>query len=407
MHKNRIVFRIVSTAIMLTLLTLSVSACLNPISIDENGYVVSIGADAGKEKKYEITFQLQRESTGENAENNGGAILLSTESNDIFGAINELSEGIAYNLNFSRTHVFIFGEALARAGMIPDFLSFAFDVLRIRQSALMIVTRAPVRDYLGGITANNAANIAKLQDDVVSDVQKTGAIPAINLAMFFEALDGGWFDAAIPIGFYDKDIITDKKQKDSSDKGENPIEDAERGHRVGGMQSLTAGAAIFDGETMVGILDPHNTQIMNIGRGDFKQGTIKCELPNYGELSLFFQLKSRKTDVDIDPANSQARLSFVLSVTVEFDPSGAFVQDWNKEGKEQLEEYLEAELNEVFEKCRLLGSDAFAIGKEAAKCFYSTERFEAFDWKAEFASLSASCEVELVLDDEYVSNLRQ
>ena len=194
------------------------TSCLHPISIDNCGYVVVIGVDEGAEERYEITFELQRESSGEAQENNGGAIILSVEVKDIFDAVNIISRGIEYDLNFTRTHALIFSEKIARNGEIGDFMDFSFDVLRIRRSALMIVTECGVREYIGGLAANNDANIAKLQDDLISDMEMTGELAAINIAHFLEACEEGRFDAVMPVGHYDGEIITDTKQHDSASK---------------------------------------------------------------------------------------------------------------------------------------------------------------------------------------------
>ena len=374
---------------------------MHPVSVERCGYVVAIGVDEGTAKEYEITLELQRESAGE-AQDGGGSIILSCEARDIFEAVSELSSNTAYDLNFTRTHFFIVGEKLAKEGKLKDIMNMSFDVLRIRKSALMVVARCSVRDYIGGIASNNNANIAKMQDALISNVETTGETAAINLSLFLEAVNGGRLDAAAPIGYYDERIITDMKQRDSAEKGENPISDAEKGARIGGMQGLTRGCALFDGERMCGELSPAQTQFMNLVRGDYKRGTIAYPLENGETASLLVFPNKRRIGVELGGDAPYARVILGLNVTVERDPSNSIGKNWESGEREKLKAYLEEALKAVFEECRACSSDAMGFGKYASMNFRSTAEWEAFSWKNAYKSLYAEFRVELNLDDEYL-----
>ncbi len=399
-ERKRTALRSFLSALLLILLP-PLCACMNPVSVERCGYVVAIGVDEGTAKEYEITLELQRESAGE-AQDGGGSIILSCEARDIFEAVSELSSNTAYDLNFTRTHFFIVGEKLAKEGKLKDIMNMSFDVLRIRKSALMVVARCSVRDYIGGIASNNNANIAKMQDALISNVETTGETAAINLSLFLEAVNGGRLDAAAPIGYYDERIITDMKQRDSAEKGENPISDAEKGARIGGMQGLTRGCALFDGERMCGELSPVQTQFMNLVRGDYKRGTIAYPLENGETASLLVFPNKRRIGVELGGDAPYARVTLGLNVTVERDPSNSIGKNWESGEREKLKAYLEEALKAVFEECRACSSDAMGFGKYASMNFRSTAEWEAFSWKNAYKSLYAEFRVELNLDDEYL-----
>lgn len=399
-ERKRTALRSFLSALLLILLP-PLCACMHPVSVERCGYVVAIGVDEGTAKEYEITLELQRESAGE-AQDGGGSIILSCEARDIFEAVSELSSNTAYDLNFTRTHFFIVGEKLAKEGKLKDIMNMSFDVLRIRKSALMVVARCSVRDYIGGIASNNNANIAKMQDALISNVETTGETAAINLSLFLEAVNGGRLDAAAPIGYYDERIITDMKQRDSAEKGENPISDAEKGARIGGMQGLTRGCALFDGERMCGELSPAQTQFMNLVRGDYKRGTIAYPLENGETASLLVFPNKRRIGVELGGDAPYARVILGLNVTVERDPSNSIGKNWESGEREKLKAYLEEALKAVFEECRACSSDAMGFGKYASMNFRSTAEWEAFSWKNAYKSLYAEFRVELNLDDEYL-----
>lgn len=394
--------RKIAAIILLAAVLIPSFACLNPVSIEDCGYVVAVGADIGKEKKYIITLELQRESFGTDSENNGGAIILSCEADSLSDAVNGFSANIAYDLNFTRTHMLIFGEELARVDQIEDFLKFSFDVFRIRSSALLLIAESSAFDYIGGLASDDAANIAKLQDHMIANSEKTGTVAAINAARFFEACDGGTFDAVLPFGRIDGELITDKKQKDSADKGENPLKDAEPGSRIGGMQALSEGAALFDGSRMVGKLSAYDTQILNLGKGDFRQGTLSIITPNGNSAGVYLNLQSRTVSLDLAGETPEASIKLKLNVTVEYDPEAEIGMNWENGGCEWLKDHLESELRRLFCFCRDLNCDAMGFGKDASMKFSSVEEWEKLNWKERYHKLEAHFSVELILDDEYI-----
>lgn len=395
----RSLIKTVSAALAAIFTCFCFTACLNPVSIDSSGFVVAVGVDLGKTKPYEVTLQLQRESAGDASSGNGGSIILSVEASDLFNAAEELSYGIPYTLNFSRTHVFIFGKELAEKGLIGSFLDFPFDLLRIRLSALMIVVDSPVRDYIGGLASNNTPNVAKLHDDIVSDVGRTGATAAINAALYFEAIGCGLFDPVMTLGSYDEDVITDTGQKEASSKGENPIGEGGEG-RIGGMKSFTSGSALFDGGRMCGELDQDETRYMNMGSGDFRQGTIQYETDK-GTASLFVKLIRSERTVELTGESAKAVLDVKLTVSVENDPSGRIGREWLNGERETLACFIRDKIVSVFIKCRCAGCDAFRLGRSCAKYLKTVEEYRGFDWKSIYNKLEFEVKIDLTLDDEY------
>ena len=383
------------------------SGCLNPISIDSCGYVVTVGADIGKNAPYEVILELQRERSNVSNESEGGAIILSEEGNNIFEVIKKLSEGIPFQLNFTRTHLFVFSEALARAGLIKDFLEMSFDTLKIRESALMLITHCSVRDYIGGLNSNNNANLSKLQDDLMNDVNHSGHAAIINLNRFYESCREKRFDPAIPMGFYNDRILTDVKQKDTTLKGENPLEEGTSGVRLGGMKSLTYGAALFDGAVMTGTLDADDTQFMNLGRGTFKNGSISYLCDDGTVLTFTLEIDKRKVNIEMEKdGNIRAETDLKLNLTVQQDAGLIIGNNWESGMKETLEKFIENELKRVFLKCRNCNCDAMGFGRDVSKKFRKTSEWEAFDWKQAYKNTDADFNVELKLDDRYLAFLR-
>lgn len=406
MKKTFVSVKTPALILALIILPLMFKGCLNPISIDSCGYVVTIGVDLGKKEPYEITLELQREHSNESSQNEGGAIILSDEGNNIFEVIKKLAENIPFQLDFTRTHVFLFSEAAARAGLIDDFLKMAFDTLRIRESAIMLITHCTVRKYIGGLNANNNANLSKLQDDLMRDVEHSGHAAITNVNRFREGCMERRFDSAIPMGFYDGEIITDVKQKEKSNKGENPIEKSEKAGRIGGMKSLTCGAALFDGAVMTGMLGADDTQFMNLGKGTFKNGSISCVQKDGSVLTFTLTLNKRKVKIEMGE-RVKAGIDLQMDLTVQQDAELTIGKNWENGMKQILEEFIESELKRVFDKCQKCNCDALGIGRYVSKKFTNTAEWEKFDWKQAYKKARVDFNAELNLDDRYLAFLRR
>ncbi len=376
-------------------------SCLNPVSLEEYGYVVTIGVGKGKKERFEFIFELQRESSGDESDSKGGAKLLGGEGKTIFDVINTLSENNAQRLNFTRTHFFVFSESVAREGLIEDFFTSSFDALRIRQSAMLLVTSCSIRDFFGGLSAQNIANIAKLQQSVVNDYKDLGLIGMSNASGLLEAAYDGVYDVVTPVGSFDGKIITDMKQSESSSKGENPLSEASDDAKIiGGMQSIISGSAIFDGWRMTGRLGSYDTQLLNLGNGEFKSGSIDYKLSDSEIISFKLRLINRSVEFTLDNGKGHPKAAMYLDIDIlpEYNLEAFSAENWENGLKLDLENHLKNELNRVFDYCQKRNSDAMGFGRYAVMEFNDTTAWEKYDWKSKYENLEASFDVMLTLE---------
>lgn len=393
-----------AAAILLILASLfSLAGCLSPVSLDAYGYVVSLGVDRGKEKAFYFTFALQRALSEQNADSEGGAILLAAEGDSIFEAINELKDNTSYTLNFSRTNFIIFEKSLAEAGDIQRLVSTSFDSLRIRTSAVIIVTECKVSEFIGGMYSNNDANIGKLQSALMLDREKTGMAAIMSVSRLIEACSDSRFDYSTALGDYDAKIITDTEQKKSESEGKNPLEDVDVGDRVGGLKSFISGAALFSGWRMTGALDREETMFLNMVTGEFENGVLSVEyVGGNGKTSL--------VSVLLSPEKLAVKADDELSVSVDLTlTAGIHMKDEAITSREidewltkELPGIIESRILEVFYKCREAGSDAMRFGTIIIKRFRSREEWESFDWKTRYLSFEPAFHVTVINTDKYI-----
>ena len=200
-----------------------------------------------------------------------------------------------FTLNFSRTGYFVFGIGKALNGGLEELLSLSFDSLKIRTSAIVIVTECEAYDFIGGIASNNDANVNKLLSSLIQDRQKTGSVFFMSVGRLFESVDTGLFDYCAALADVDSSVVTDAAQKTKEAEGEDPLEDAEGGENAGGLKSFVCGTALFSGLKMTGSLTPEQTAYLNMVCGEYSNGTVTlpCISGNTCEGNVTLMLKAK------------------------------------------------------------------------------------------------------------------
>lgn len=381
-------------------LAVTFNACLGPVPLDESGFVISIGVDRGKEKRFYYTFTLQRPLSEQNVDAEGGAAILSAEGDGIFEVINEMEGNVPYSLNFSRVNFLIFSRETAEEGCAEELVSTSLDSLKIRTSAVMIVTEGRAAEFIGGMYANNDANISKLQSALMLDEKKTGMVTVMSVSRLLEACSDGRFDYCSAYGVYDGDIITDTEQKKSESEGKNPLEDTETGDRVGGLKSMITGAAVFSGFRMTAVLSRYETMLLNIVTGAFETGVAVFPYRDTGKtVSVLLSLDKRKLTVGKDLTGS---FEATLSAAVHGKDAGISDRETDEWLTEELPEIIADDMLKVFLKCRDADSDAMRFGTEAVKNFSSASAWDAFMWKERYRDFLPVFSVTVLNVDKYI-----
>ncbi|MBR4658609.1 MAG: hypothetical protein IKP26_05080 [Clostridia bacterium] len=380
---------------LMAAMLLLLPGCLSPVSPEAYGYVIAIGADGGEDARYYYTLQLQRELSEPSSEHEGGALILGIEGDSLEEAVTKLEGNLPFTLSFSRTNLFVFSRALAEAGEVETLLSLSFDRLKIRRSAVLAVSEGAALEFLGGLSAGNDANIRKLREAVMLDMEKTGMISITSVAGLFEATETGLFDHTAALGVYEPDTVTDPEQKKAENEGKNPVESAKPDSRIGGIKTVMTGTALFSGWRMTGALTRDETLFLNIARGELKSGALTLREGD-GSVALMLKKRSLKREISIDENGVKARVRVTLEAAVLSHPPGMTGGELEEFVENDAAKRIEESLYSVFLKCREADSDAMRFGTDAVRLFPSYEEWRAFDWKRRYPGMEAEFEVRIV-----------
>ena len=324
---------------------------------------------------------------------------MTCEGDSLDEAVKEAESRMSCTLNFSRTNFFIFSREVAEAGDIEELLSISFDSMKIRPFAAVVVSDCEAYRFIGGMSANNDANVNKLQSGLFLDARRAGSSQVMSVSLLMEAAGGGAFDYSAALGDEDGDIITDTAQKTSQNEGEDPLEDISAGEKAGGLKAFVKGTALFSGWRMTGELTREESIYLDMVCGSFTEGTVDLPLGE-GSVTLMVKLTKVKREVRFENGRPKADVFIRLEAGVHEAPrelSEAMFDEWLRDTAPGL---LEAACESVFIKCRDAKSDAMRFGTDAVKRFSSYEQWLRYDWKRAYEGTEASFTFVLVNTDK-------
>lgn len=370
------------------------SGCLTADSPEHFGYVLAIGFDRGEKLPYSISFLVQKTKTDSESQNNSGFLLVKAECRTLLEAAETLSGSLPLEINFARAALIVVELSLLTSpGSITELLDVPVSRLRIRYNALVLASVSPAYDTLEGLSNELDPNIGRICVNMDAYSDRTGYIPLTNLSSLFEAMEGELFDAMLPLTGVVKENRTQLPSRDSVGTREYAY--------IGGdlnvestMKTSLAGAALLQGDRMVGFLDGQNVQLAMMATGDFQQGRRRIHDGKGQIMTVFLR------------ANARPKIQFSLhptpkaSVTI---PLFAYIESPKEPGLseplaiEAIEKALTSDMAALFDCCKALRCDTLGFGKQAVRCFHTASDWEAYRWKNAYVNLDAQFSFKITL----------
>lgn len=425
MSKLKAIFSIVLIALILCM-----SGCFNPRDLDRHAYVLSIGLDKGENKKYYVSFLIQKDAVTESGSMEDAATVLAAEADSIYEAIESVQSINPQTLSFTRANTIDVSCEVAAEGLIDEFFRFEFDSIKLRDSVLLVIIDGNVNEFLEVVRKSSSISIAKLQIGVLELYKRTSTVAYANASLFHQHCVNGTGDQPLTFGYVNERILNELERQESqgqqeqqsggmSDEAASALLDEQtkaesggesggnsqsrdkddldllRGTKLMGSTPITmAGAALFDGMRLVGLLTPKQAQFLSLGRGEFGAGSLWLERDGNNSIELDIK-RIKKHSVELTASDKpQINVTMELKINYEKAYTGLLSDDIRAE----IEDEIEHELNAIFEFSRDLGSDAFCFGRYAVKQFATLEKWKAYDWKTRFRNATANFNVVLMVE---------
>ncbi|MBQ4423706.1 MAG: hypothetical protein II872_05240 [Clostridia bacterium] len=370
------------------LILLLATGCVRSRNLDEYAYILNVGVERGTTMPYLVTFLVSVPNAGteESAVKN---VVIDAEARTLSEAVETLNAAYPGRLSFSRSSLLVIHEDLARTGEQTAFLDFSFGKSDLWQNLRVVVSKDPVRGVFEGWVTETDPSLRKIKTAAGDLASASGITADVGYDEYLEAVVDKRYDAMLAYaGETEYALETDLVGGDAYPYlgGSLLTEDL--------LKTSVAGCAVFDGDRMVGVLNGRHTMAVRMVTDAFERGELLLTLPDGTPMSVvLYRVRAPK----ITLTGENARVELYL----EADPvSPEYTGMGRAERKAFLKERIEAELDAVFSALQRVNSDAMGFGRFAAMRFKSAEDWEAYDWKADYRTLSVSFSVTVMLSQE-------
>lgn len=407
-----------SAFLLLILLCLVLTGCSDAVEVDDDVYPVAIGLDKGVNNKLILTIEYPTykggsgggQSGGSANKGNGGpgssnqlpgANIHTVETPSILEGLDIFNMAISRRISLVHIKLLVVSEELAREG-IGDYMGPLARYRGTRNTMFVLVARGKAVDFIKENKSNIGESLTKSIELMEEQSKKTGFFPDINFHEFYRDITSSYSETyAAYVGINDFSKLNVKSKKGDSKlvteydylPGNMP--------RSGVAKREFVGTAVFDGDKMVGSLNPTETRYLLMINGNFKRGIFSLEDKNAPEKAIVIDVSLKK------PPSIKARFEDavpVLDIKLDFDVNIESVQsriDYEQLSRiddlnNQIKDYLEKGINKTLEKVQKeLKSDVFGFGGKIAGYFTTIQEWEEYNWLSHFPEAKISTDIKV------------
>jgi spore germination protein KC len=378
--------------LMCLILTTYLSGCVGKREINELALVMAVGLDKGKDENVVVSVQIARPAdargqTGAPAGNTGDPIWSArAEGRTIFEAIRNLSTFSTRRVFWAHNYIIVINEDLAREG-ISDIIDFFTRNPELRMRTWVVVTpnhASNIISTMTGLEVISGEAIDKLfrYSNISSRAPRT---QMINLQAAYLS------ESSEPVLARVKLINRGISNKKPGQKGSF-------------KQIELAGAGVFKGDTLVGILNPKETRGLLPFIEKVESGMMAISCPSDSKKMLSLELKHY--NFKVTPSYKGNRTSFHIQYNTDFSmveagcPLSLEDEKDIKKLEKKVENELKSNINNLVNKAQKeYKSDFLELGKIFNNKYPSEWKKIKGRWEEEFQTASIETEVTVKIED--------
>ena len=439
--------RIVAFAAPAAAFTVKIGGCWGRTEVDDLALVMAIGLDKGEDDTVYVTLQIAipravasggAEGGGPSAGGGGAraSLITTLRGRSILGLIDVANTYVDRRLSFVHSKMLIVGEDLAKQGL-ASYISELVRFHEIRRTMFLVVVKGTAREF---ITENKPVleqNPAKNLELLTLAGRKAGLIPASQIQRFLVEIQSfGEEPLVILAGINkqqppDEEQETKEREKNSEDMGKSEGEQRSDGPKetesqaapklfipigksdihfvagkspsAGGNPVELAGAAVFNGDKMVGEITGEEVRHVLYLRGTFKQGITVVRDPNADDRFISADLRlARPTQIRV--AKDGGEFKIEVNVTLEGGLVGSQGNEdyTNPKALKAVEKQLAHEIGrgceDIIRRAQTeFSSDIFGFGNKARHLTMTWQEWQDLRWRDRFpnADVKVTVKVEL------------
>lgn len=396
----------ISSIVFISIFLCSILAGCQAVEVDDDVYAVVIGLDKGVHNKLMLTIQYPTYKGGggggqmgggqKKEEEDGGsnqvpgANIHTIETPSILGGIDIFNMAISRRISLIHVKLLIISEELAMEG-IGDYLDPLVRNRSSRGSMFVLVTNGKAVDFIKENKANVGESLTKSIELMEEQSKKTSYFPNTNFLEFYRDISSSYNNPyAAYVGVNDLKKLTtpvkDEKSKLITEQdflpGDMP--------RDGVSKREYVGTAVFDGDRMVGSLNPSETRYMLILNGKFKRGVFTLEDKNAPGKAIVIDVSLKKkpsVKARFEDGDPVFDIRLDIDANIESIQSRVKYEQLNMmdDLNNQIKSYIESGIEKTLEKAQKeLNCDVFGFGIKLAGSFTTIQEWEDYNWLSHF-----------------------
>jgi len=382
--------------LLLVLPAFLLSGCWDKRELEETSFVLMLGVDKGKVRKFAITalvaLPAKMAGSGEGGGGGGGGsdkddkpyLVTTVESPTLSGAMSLLDAYLDRRVSAIHATTLFMGDELAKEGVLQAM----DDLVRFRQtrrSTTFVVTKGRAADFLREMKPQTAKNPVRFVEQMTYAFRSTGTTPAESLAfVFIRKAHTGY---AQPLAYYAAIAGHESTSEDGDSTAGGSLGAPKAGEmqRKGGPNVEFLGGAAFRRDRMVGVLSGDEVRSVLMLQDKFVQGQINLADPRQADAYVAVMVRrGRPARVHVDLQGPRPHLQVSLTLEAEIVSIQSGIDYTNPEDQVALERTIETEIangiRALIRKTQEWNADVAGLGNRVIRQFPTVSSWEAYHW---------------------------
>ncbi|SHE37210.1 Ger(x)C family spore germination protein [Desulforamulus putei] len=387
MRKPTKFFLLAKTVILIMAASLC-TGCFGGRETDEVAIILAVGIDKGKTAPLEVTVTVANPKAFAAGESGGGGqedpfLTASVEGPSIWECYLLFNSFGAREMSFQHTRAFIFGEEIAREGLLK-YINALLRYREVRRNSSLFVCQGTAKEFMQKNKPRLEASPAKQYEFMQRMSQITGLFPDSDIHRFYITLKSLHSSpTAALVGI----TRGEKAEEKTVQPLRVPYYAGEVPQAGGKSNAEFIGTAVFRKDKMIGKLTGDESRTMLLLSGHFDLSTFTLEDPQHKNNVITLRLRQgKKPDIEFKRQGDKLLIHEKIYLEGEFwyIQSGENYEDPKKKKiveeafDRQMEQLARQLVNKTKEKDY---GDIFGFDRYYRKQLSSWEEWEKLPWK--------------------------
>ncbi len=392
--------------LLVLLMPLMFTACYDAVEINNYAYVSILGIDSGVTDRLRLTFNIPKfpeKGGGEQDEEQAEKENIVIDAPSLLSGVALINSSIPKILNFMHLKAIVVSEELASSGNMGDSVIPLIRHRQIRRNSYVFFCKGSAQELITSSKPYLGELVTESIEELVSRSEYTGLFPKVTFSQMYNTLKSpysqlmGTYVALNNGGNLVKEGPPYEGEYQTPGDfyaGDTP--------KKGGQSIELLGSAVFNGDKMVGKLTGFETQMALLVRGELKRTTFTIEDPQKPGLLIPIETKEfSRPKIKVDIKGDKPKIEINIAMEGEISAIQSRINyedpDMKKIVEKTFSKYVEAGIEKVFAKCKVLKSDVFGFGSALVPQFWTIQEWENYSWNKRFSESELKVNVNFII----------